>query len=141
MRGFELRRLEMSRLLLVIVAALTLSGCGVGELTKAFYKNPDEHFFQARLASVYLGADLVSLMSTGKTVDDHIIGWATDQDCSVVRLEKGGKWCKPYPAPVAMVDVTAYCYKSLASTSCFSAPVASDQPRFTGSKTSQVPAP
>lgn len=93
------------------------------------------------MAAAFVGADIVSLASTGKTIDDHIIGLATDQDCSVVRAEKGGPYCIPYPQPVAMIDVTEYCYKSLASTSCFTRPLLGDQARLNGEYTYEVPAP
>jgi len=96
----------MSRLLLVIACALALSGCGIDRLKEAFYSNPNEHYYQSTLAAAFVGADLISLTGTGKTIDDHIIGWATDQDCSILRLSKGGKYCEPYPDPVAMIDAT-----------------------------------
>jgi hypothetical protein len=127
----------MSRLLTVAACALLLGGCGTG---RAFYDNPTMHLYQA--GAIFLGADIVSLASTDKTVDDHIIGMATDQDCSTLRASHGGPWCIPNPPPVAMVDRTEYCYKSLGErASCFTQPIARDQPSFLGSYTTQVPAP
>ncbi len=97
------------------------------------------HLYQAGL--YYAGADLVSLASTGKTVDDHIIGLATDQDCSTLRASKGGPWCQPNPAPVAMIAKTEYCYRSLASATCYTEPLPPYDTGFRGSRTDLVPAP
>jgi hypothetical protein len=121
-----------------MVAALALSGCG---LQQAFHGSENEHYYQARLSTALVAADLISLINTGKTIDDHIIGLATDEDCSTLRLSKGGPWCQPYPAPVAMIDVTEYCYKSLAKSTCYTVPIAADQPVFNGTYHTQVPAP
>jgi len=127
----------MSRFLIAVSCALLVSGCGTEH---AFEENPMMHIYQA--GAIFLGADVISLANTDKTVDDHIIGIATDQDCSTLRASHGGPWCIPYPAPVAMVDVTEYCYKSLGErSSCFTQPVASDRPSFVGTYTYQVPAP
>ena len=126
----------MSRIVIAALCSLLLAGCGV---QRAFYYNPTQHLYQA--GAIFLGADVVSLASTDKTVDDHIIGLATDQDCSTLRASHGGPWCIPNPPPVAKVSQTSYCYKTLASASCFSAPVASNDTTFLGSRTVDVPAP
>jgi hypothetical protein len=126
----------MSRLLVIAACALALSGCGEIDAVR---KDPAEHLYQA--GAILLGLDLVSLVSSGKTIDDHLIGAATDQDCSIVRASQGGPYCIPFPAPVAMVSETTYCYKSLASASCYAAPVPSDQAQYEGSHTVLVPAP
>jgi len=122
---------------LILVACVALAGC-TGEVD-AVHNNALPHVYQA--GAIFLGADVISLSSTGKTVDDHIIGGLTDQDCSTLRASHGGPWCQPVPPPVATVSRTEYCYKSLASASCYTQPVAADQTRYTGSRTDQVPAP
>jgi len=126
----------MSRPLLVAACALVLAGC---DYQSAVHNDPAHHFYQAE--AILLGADVVSVINTGKTIDDHLIGIATDQDCSTVRASQGGPWCKPIPIPVATVAQTAYCYKSLASVSCYVAPLPFDSARYIGSRTEQVPAP
>lgn len=120
----------------VIAGALALAGCGEFNATR---ESPGMHLYQAGL--YYAGADLISLANTGKTIDDHIIGMATDQDCSSLRASQGGPWCQPIPAPVAMIARTEYCYRSLASTTCFTEPLPPYQGGFRGSRTDLVPAP
>ena len=126
----------MSRLPTVIACIFALSGCGE---VSAFRDDPVHHLYQ--VGAVYLGLDLVSLANTGKTLDDHILGQATGQDCSTLRLAKGGPYCVPLPPPVAMVSQTTYCYKSLAAATCFTQPVPGAQATYLGSRTDMVPAP
>jgi hypothetical protein len=126
----------MSRSLTVLACLFALSGCG--ELN-AIREDPAHHLYQ--FGAIYLGLDVISLANTGKTIDDHILGAATGQDCNTVRLSQGGPYCIPYPQPVAMVAQTTYCYKSLASATCYSAPVATDSARYLGARVDMVPAP
>ncbi len=126
----------MSRLFTVIACVIALAGCGE---YRAFERDPAHHLYQ--VGAVLLGLDLVSLANTGKTLDDHIMGAATDQDCSTVRLSEGGPYCLPYPAPVAMVSQTSYCYKSLAKATCYSEPQPFEESMYLGSRTEMVPAP
>jgi hypothetical protein len=126
----------MSRLAIVAIGCFLLSGCGV---ERAVWDNPTQHLYQA--GAIFLGADVISLASTDKTVDDHIIGMATNQDCSTLRASHGGPWCIPIPPPVAMVDQTTYCYKSLARASCLTEPDPYNEAMFNGSRVNQVPAP
>jgi len=126
----------MSRLFLIAASTLLLSACGEAS---AVYNDPLKHLYQA--GAIFLGADVVSLASTNKTIDDHVIGIATDQDCSTLRASHGGPYCIPYPPPVAMISITEYCYKSLARASCFTQPDPSDEAMFMGSRTYDVPAP
>ena len=126
----------MSRMLAVVLCVIALSGCDLGP---AFMDRPAQATYQAD--AVLLGADMVSVINTGKTLDDHVIGALTDQDCSTVRASQGGPWCKPIPLPEATVARTAYCYKSLASASCYAQPLPIDQARYLGERTEQVPSP
>jgi hypothetical protein len=126
----------MSRMPTVIVCIVALAGCG--EIS-AVRQDPAHHLYQA--GAVLLGLDILSLTTTGKTLDDHLFGAAAEEDCSTVRLSQGGPYCVPFAQPVAMVSQTTYCYKSLASASCYPVPLASDQARYTGSRVDMVPAP
>lgn len=126
----------MSRILTMIACIVALAGCGE---INAVRQDPAHHLYQA--GAVLLGLDLISLANTGKTLDDHIFGAATDEDCSTVRLSDGGPYCIPYPQPVAMVSQTTYCYKSLASASCYATPQPFNQPTYLGSRVDKVPAP
>jgi len=126
----------MSRSFTIIACVVALAGCGEANAVR---EDPAHHLYQ--IGAALLGLDLFSLVNTGKTLDDHVLGVASDQDCSTVRLSQGGPYCIPYPQPVAMVAQTTYCYKSLASASCYAAPLASDRARYLGSRTDMVPAP
>ncbi len=126
----------MSRLCVAIALSLALAGCGEASAIK---NDPAYHLYQ--IGGIVLGLDVVSLAASGKTLDDHFIGSATDQDCSTVRASEGGPYCVPLPAPVAMVDVTAYCYKTLGRSTCYTQPIVSDQGQYNGSRTDQIPAP
>lgn len=127
----------MSRVFILALFALALSACGE---QKALKDDPAYHLYQ--LGAVALGLDLVSLINTGKTLDDQFIGAATDQDCSVVRASKGGAYCEPLPQPIAMVSLTSYCYRSLGGRStCYTEPIPGDAVGFNGSRTDLIPAP
>lgn len=126
----------MSRVFIVAAFSLALAACGEA---RAIKQDPAYHLYQ--IGGIVLGLDLVSLAASGKTLDDHFIGNATDQDCSVVRASKGGPYCVPLPQPVAMIDVTEYCYKTLGRSTCYTRPVPSDQSAYNGSRTDQIPAP
>ncbi len=60
-----------------------------------------------------------TLMTTDKTVADHVISWASGKDCSTVRWELGRTYCKEdEPRPVANV----YCYRTLGDVTCYDRP-------------------
>jgi hypothetical protein len=127
----------MSRLFVIAALLLAVTACGEA---KAIKEDPAWHLYQ--IGGIVLGLDVVSLINSGKTLDDHFIGNATDQDCSTVRLSKGGPYCVPLPAPVAMIDVTEYCYKTLGGrATCYTQPLPSDASQYNGSRTDQIPAP
>lgn len=124
----------MSRSLIAIAIALSVSACG-GE--SAIYNSPVRTVGQG--AAILAGANIVMLNTTGKTIDDHVMGWAIGKDCSILRASHGYPYCKDLPAPVATFAVTTYCYKSLASVSCYDQPMAFDQARFVGKRTDDLP--
>jgi hypothetical protein len=126
----------MSRFLIVTVCSILLCGCGV---ERAWWANPTQHLYQA--GAIFLGADVISLAATDKTVDDHIIGIATDEDCSTLRASHGGAWCIPNPPPTPMIDRTSYCYRSLASATCLTQPDPYNEAMFVGTRVDRVPAP
>jgi len=82
--------------------------------------------------------DGVSVINTHKTVEDHVIGWMTGQDCSLVRASQGDKYCVDNTPP-PMEQRNTYCYKTLAATSCYDRRVASDEGRFRGTRIDMVP--
>lgn len=126
----------MSRSFPLMACILFLAGCGEIRATR---QDPAHHLYQ--VGAALLALDLFSLTNTGKTLDDHIVGVAAEEDCSTVRLSQGGPYCVPLPQPVAMVTQTSYCYKSLAKATCYAEPLPFSQPTYLGSRTDMVPAP
>jgi hypothetical protein len=82
--------------------------------------------------------DGISVINTQKTLEDHVISWVSGQDCSLVRASMGEHYCVDN-TPVPTVKVTTYCYKSLASVSCYDAQLAVDTTRFYGARVDKVP--
>lgn len=83
--------------------------------------------------------DVVSVINTQKTLDDHVVGWVMDKDCSTVRASRGETYCQDFPQPVPVVRRVSYCYKSLARVTCYDRPVASDGAQLYGSRVDEVP--
>lgn len=83
-------------LTVILAAVLFLSGCG---------------------AVVLEGA---SVMVSDKTASDHLVSWFSGKDCSVVRSDKGLEYCVEDQPP--MIKPNVYCYRTLASVSCYTQP-------------------
>ncbi len=75
-----------------------------------------------------MAIDGVAVVTTGKTIKDHIISYTTGKNCSSVRRETGKNFCEEddLSAPEEI-----YCYNSLGNVNCFSSP----QPFGQGNKT------
>jgi hypothetical protein len=80
-----------------------------------------------------VAADGVSFMTTQKTVEDHVIGWATNQDCSLLRASHGEDYCISKEKPPKVL-LTSYCYKTLGKTSCYDHKIASDEGTYVGAR-------
>ena len=63
--------------------------------------------------------DAVTVISTDKTISDHIISLTSGKNCSTVRLEKGMHYCEE---DEPTVEPAVYCYKTLASVTCYDRP-------------------
>lgn len=85
-----------------MLAALPLGGCT-----------------PAAVATAAVGADLVSLTSTKKTIGDHIVSAATGEDCSSVTFTETGRYC---PEKVVVDRSRLYCYRTLADVECHHIP-------------------
>ena len=83
-------------------------------------------------------ADGISVINTGKTVEDHVIGLVTDQDCSLIRASHGGDYCVSKDQPPKVL-LTSYCYKTLAKTTCYDQKIASDEGSYMGARQDLVP--
>jgi len=110
------------RLCLALLAVAALNGCSRSSLDEAVPSagleklTPFESGYQALFA-----ADVATLMVTDKTMVDHIVSYFRGEDCSSVRASQGDYYCRPiqlaYTPPPE-----PFCYRSLASVSCFSSP-------------------
>ena len=63
------------------------------------------------------GASVVSLMATKKTIADHMVSFATGEDCSIVAFERGDPYCvDPNDIPPTPIY---HCYRTLGEISCY----------------------
>ena len=101
---------------LPILILLFLSGCKV--LTTQSTAMP----FGASPLTTVAGAELLSVISTQKTMGDHIVSKVTGLDCSTPRsqLDKGSV-CREKPLP-PQKRPQVYCYRSLATPDCYVEP-------------------
>ncbi len=83
-------------------------------------------------------ADGVSFLTTQKTVEDHVIGWVTHQECSLLRASHGEDYCVSKDPP-PKVAVVSYCYHTLAKTTCYDRKIPSDIGTYSGSRLDMVP--
>ena len=80
------------------------------------------------VALVVAGAGMTSVMYTDKTLLDHGVSAANEQDCSMLYLEKK----QPYSRDWAGQDetpVTLYCYSTLGQPDCYVNPLPNRQSR------------
>jgi hypothetical protein len=114
------------RLISLVAASSLLSACTTHDTAEAL-----------RLpylpVTALVAADGVSFMATQKTVEDHVIGWVSGQDCSLLRASHGGDYCVSKAQPPKML-LTTYCYKTLAKTTCYDHKIASDEGTYTGAR-------
>ncbi|HMA50684.1 MAG TPA: hypothetical protein VKP60_13080 [Magnetospirillaceae bacterium] len=118
-------------LICLVAASGLLSACtthGTAEALRLPY---------APLTALVL-ADGVSIMATSKTVEDHVVGWVSDQDCSVIRASHGGDYCVSKAQPPKML-LTSYCYRTLAKTTCYDHKIESDEGSYTGARQDLIP--
>ena len=95
---------------------LLLSGC------KALTTQSSAMPFGASPLTTIAGAELISVVSTQKTVGDHIVSKFTGLDCSTPRsqLDKGSV-CREKPLP-PQKRPQVYCYRTLATPDCYLEP-------------------
>ena len=89
--------------------AFILSACAGAENTApSFFPVPQ-----------MMGADGAAVLSTGKTISDHIVSFATGKNCSSVRRSIGQHFCEE--DEVAVPD-EVFCYNTLGDVSCYALP-------------------
>ena len=118
-------------LICLVAAAGLLSGCTTHDTAEAL------RLPYAPLTALVL-ADGVSIMATQKSVEDHVIGWISGQDCSVIRAAHGEDYCVS-KKPQATVMRISYCYRTLAKTSCYDHKIASDEGTYVGARQDLIP--
>jgi len=64
-------------------------------------------------------AEALTVMTTDKTLADHVISLSSGKNCSTVRREKGLHYCEE-DEPDAKPAV--FCYKTLANVTCYDRP-------------------
>lgn len=70
----------------------------------------------------------VSLIATDKTVTDNLVSYYSGKNCSAIRANKGLTYCEEdeiLPKP------EVYCYKTIASVTCYDRPDPYDGRRMT----------
>ncbi len=68
-------------------------------------------------------ADVLAVVATKKTIIDHAASLSTGLDCSTTRSLNGGTYCeKPYENHPPALG-TLYCYRELASVTCYDQPM------------------
>jgi hypothetical protein len=68
------------------------------------------------------GISTVLLINTGKTLTDHALSYAIDEDCSMVNYEKTHRYCHDWPEVTVHAEPELYCYKTLAQVECHTRP-------------------
>ncbi len=116
----------------LIAAAGLLTGCSPAHNTAVL-----AHMPYLPLTALVI-ADGVGIMASGKTMEDHVVGWIAGKDCSLIRASHGEDYCisKDPPPKVAVV---AYCYHTLAKTTCYDRKIPSDAGTYGGSRLDMVP--
>ena len=69
--------------------------------------------------SEILMIDGMSVLSTGKTISDHVISYSLGKNCSTLRRKTGQNFCEEddISPPEEL-----YCYDSLGNVNCFKTP-------------------
>lgn len=68
------------------------------------------------------GASVVTFTQTGRTLSDHAMSLATDQDCSIRNSLAGKSWCQPSTQSADMrptITSDLHCYRSIAAVTCY----------------------
>ena len=76
--------------------------------------------------ALFLSANVMSYVQTDKTLVDHGVSAATDEDCSTLTWAEGEGYCQDEAASedlaIAPAAAGPFCYRSLATVVCYSEP-------------------
>lgn len=67
------------------------------------------------------GANAVTVVDSGKTVTDHIMSFATGDECTIRHSLRGQAWCQPKRYDHGTADGGETCYRSIADVTCYAA--------------------
>jgi len=123
----EAKRMIRQRILAGLFA--TLLGAGVSGCDTTASDVAGTNLFTG--VEWYIALDVVSIINTDKTLVDHVVSLSTGRDCSTIRKIDGKSYCKKDPVP----EPPLYCYRTLASVSCYRTP----DPYNTGAQTVDWP--
>jgi hypothetical protein len=68
----------------------------------------------------FLAVEGASAIFSGKTASDHVVSFVSGKDCSIVYTEQGNAYC--VEDEMQVLQPKLYCYKTLASVSCYTQP-------------------
>ncbi len=103
----------MRRLVAFFIVFLSVSGC---------------EYAAGTVALVVAGASMTSVMYTDKTLLDHGVSAANEQDCSMLYLEKKQPYCRDW-AGQDETPAVLYCYPTLGQPDCYVNPLPNRQSR------------
>ena len=66
-----------------------------------------------------IAVDGMALMTTGKTISDHLASYTSGKNCSTVRRQVGQNFCEEDDLSE---PEEIYCYNSLGNVNCFATP-------------------
>lgn len=89
-------------------------------------------------------ASVSTVINTDKTPTDHVVSWATGEDCSSIEYSKGREYCEETDIAATQADTALYgpsgnyhglgpfCYRTLGEVNCYNQPdpQASEQARL-----------
>ncbi len=104
----------MRRLAAFFIVFLSVSAC---------------EYAAGNVALVVAGTGMTSVMYTDKTLLDHGVSAAYEQDCSMLYLEKKQPYCRDW-AGQDETPVTLYCYPTLGQPECHVDPLLDRQSRI-----------
>lgn len=97
----------MTRAAVLVASLLVLAGCG-------------------GTGVVLAGASLATLIHTDKMPVDHLAGYVTEKDCSVLHTVEKEPYCQETGpdghARLAAMSARLYCYRTLGGVSCYDRP-------------------
>lgn len=70
-------------------------------------------------ATPVAGLNAISIISTDKTIVDHIVSFARRKNCSSVRVELGQTYCEE---DEPTVEDEVFCFATLGDVSCYANP-------------------